>query len=145
MPVVKVPLHLDKRYVRRDFAFCEGRPVPIPLLEPDRAGGFFLRAPAGKALPDPLWVIAGIRAAVPCVTVTLWYNARWVCTIAPDTATYWLPTRVHAAAGLPIRVEQDFGHHGPYIPGTHVLTLVGYFVRDDLLVPPQAPKFADAD
>lgn len=144
MTMFKTPPHLDERYVRRDFAFREGHPLPVPLAEYDRAGAFFLRAPAGTKPPSPLWVITGIGTPVPCVTVTLWYNTRRVFTIAPvDTSMYRLTRDIHD--GLPVRIEQDFGHHGPYSLGTHVLTLVGYFVRDDLLVPPQVTKFADAD
>ncbi len=140
----KTPPHLDERYVRRDFAFREGHPLPVPLAEYDRAGAFFLRAPVGTKPPSPLWVITGIRAPVPCVTVTLWYNTRRVFTIVPaDTSTYRLTLGIHD--GLSIRIGQDFGRHGPYSLGTHVLTLVGYFVRDDLLEPPQAALFADAD
>lgn len=140
----KTPPHLDERYVRRDFAFREGHPLPVPLAEYVCAGAFFLRTPAGTTPPSPLWVITGIWTPVPCVTVTLWYNTRRVFTIAPaDASTYRLMLDIHD--GLPVRIEQDFGHHGPYSLGTHVLTLVGYFVRDDLLEPPQAALFADAD
>ncbi len=146
MPTVQVPLYLDNRYVRRDFAFREGHELPVPLAEFDRAGGFFLRAPAGVKSPGALWVIMGIRVPVPCVTTTLWYNGRRIVTLAPaGTATYWLPIEVQVSEGLTIRIEQDFGNHAPYTPGTHTLTLAGYFVRDDLLAPPPTTKLADAD
>lgn len=128
-------------FIRRDFAFCEHARIPVPYakLAPDGGDmGFFLTPPARSPTGGgAVWYIVGVRVPVPCVDVTVWYNGQRQVTIAPDAVdvTYSI-TPIAVAPGLTVRTVQDFGLHGAPRPRTHVLTLAGYFLRDELYAPP---------
>jgi hypothetical protein len=131
----------DTEFVHRDFAFQEHMSIPVPHAKsidtPDGAG-FYLTEPVVPPTRKPaVWYIVGIRVPVPCLTVTLWYNGQRQVTLAPTACDVLYPTGpIAVAPGLTVRIEQDFGLHGAPRACTHVLTLAGYFLRDELYAPP---------
>lgn len=140
----------DTEFVHRDFAFQQHMGIPVPhtklagtrmywnAADPDDPG-FYLTEPRRRdpKRTDKVWYIVGIRVPVPCLTVTLWYNGQRRVTLAPSAHDVTYPTGpIAVAPGLTVRIEQDFGLHGTPRACTHVLTLAGYFLRDELYVPP---------
>jgi len=128
-------------FIRRDFAFCEHARIPVPYAKPAPDGddtGFFLTPPARSPTDvDAVWYIVGVRVPVPCVDVTVWYNGQRQVTIAPGAldVTYAI-TPIAVVPGTTVRISQNFGLHGVPRPQTHVLTLAGYFLRDELYALP---------
>ena len=136
----------DAEFIRRDFAFQQhmGIPVPHTKLAGARPSwdapvpGFYLTEPARPAKHTcKVWYIVGVRVPVPCLDVTLWYNGRREVTLAPTASDVLYPVGpIAVAPGLPVRIDQEFGLYGTPRPCTHVLTLAGYFLRDELYAPP---------
>lgn len=137
-------------FIHRDFAFQQHMGIPVPhaklagarmywdAADPDDPG-FYLTEPRRRdpKRTDKVWYIVGIHVPVPCLTVTLWYCGQRQVTLAPTAPDVLYPIApIAVAPGLTVRIEQDFGLHGTPRTCTHVLTLAGYFLRDELYVPP---------
>lgn len=130
---------LDAEFIRRDFAFQEHVGIPVPYAKPARVdGAFYLTEPATPPKrTSRVWYIIGVRVPVPCLDVTIWYNGRREITLAPEACDVLYPIGpIAVMPGLPVQIVQDFGLHGVPRPQTHVLTLAGYFLRDELYAPP---------
>ncbi len=131
------------QYIIRDFAFQWGRGVPVPgaQIRHTRTDWYLINT-VFKVLTGServAWYITGVRAPVPCLDVTLWYDGKREVTIAPDsTATTYPIGPIAVAPGVPLEICQDPGLHGRPLLDTHILTLIGLFLRDesiDLEVP----------
>lgn len=130
------------QYIVRDFVFQWGRGVPVPgaqtrhtrtdwdLIDVD----FYTMAGRLRVA----WYITGLRAPVPCLDVTLWYDGKREVTIAPDsTATTYPIGPIAVAPGSPVAIRQTPGLHGRPMMDTHILTLAGFFLRDELIDLPE--------
>lgn len=100
--------------------------------------GFYLTEPAVSPTRRPaVWYILGIRVPVPCLTVTLWYDGQRQVVFAPTTPDVLHPIGpIAVAPGPSVQIDQAFGPYRTPRTGTHVLTLAGYFLRDELYAPP---------
>ena len=125
------------QYIIRDFAFQWGRGVPVPGAQIHHAHtNWYLIDTVFEVLTGSghvVWYITGVRAPVPCLDVTLWYDGKREVTIAPDsTATTYPIGPIAVASGVPLEIRQDPGLHGRPLLDTHTLTLTGFFLRDEL-------------
>lgn len=126
------------QYIVRDFAFQLGRDVPVP-------GAHVRRMYTKRNLIDTefhvqtgrqrvAWYITGLRAPVPCLDVTLWYDGKREVTIAPDsTATTYPIGPIAVMSDVPVAILQTVGLHGRPMVDTHILTLTGFFLREELI------------
>lgn len=125
-------------FIHRDFVFQQHVGIPVPHTKPVDAHSFYLTEPVRPAKrTSKVWYIVGVRVPVPCLDITLWYNGQREVTLAPAAPDVLYPVGpIAVAPGLPVRIDQEFGLYGAPRPCTHVLTLAGYFLRDELYAPP---------
>lgn len=125
------------QYIVRDFAFQWGRSVPVPCTEVRRVSDWGLidtEFHVTVGLQRVAWYITGVRAPVPCLDVTLWYDGKREVTIAPDsTATTYPIGPIVVVSGVPVAIRQTPGLHGRPMMDTHILTLTGFFLREELI------------
>jgi hypothetical protein len=125
------------QYIVRDFAFQWGRGVPVPCTEVRRVSDWGLidtefHVTVGRQ--RVAWYIIGVRAPVPCLDVTLWYDGKREVTIAPDsTATTYPIGPIAVMSDVPVAIRQTPGLHGRPMMDTHILTLTGLFLREELI------------